>query len=77
MDLQRAVLGPSATLTGRERPAVDLCIMLTGISVRVPQSCLRVLVSMMITSFVMEEYLMIILGYILVFRYKTYVLGTR
>ena len=30
INLQRAVIGPSATLTGRKRPAIDLCRMLTG-----------------------------------------------
>ena len=30
INLQRAVIGPSATLTGRYRPAIDLYRMLTG-----------------------------------------------
>ena len=30
INLQRAVIGPLATPTGRERPAIDLCSMLTG-----------------------------------------------
>ena len=30
INLQRAVIGPSATLTGRQRPAIDLSRMLTG-----------------------------------------------
>ena len=30
INLQRAVIGPSATLTGRQRPAIDLCRMLIG-----------------------------------------------
>ena len=36
INLQRAVRGPSATLTGRERPAIDLYRMLTGIYRRSP-----------------------------------------
>ena len=31
VNLHRAVIGPSATLTGRWRPDIDLCRMLTGI----------------------------------------------
>ena len=30
INLQPSVIGPSAILTGRERPAIDLCKMLTG-----------------------------------------------
>ena len=30
INLQRTVIGPSATLTGRKRPAIDLCRMFTG-----------------------------------------------
>ena len=32
VNLHRAVIGPSATLTGRWRPDIDLCRMLTGSS---------------------------------------------
>ena len=30
INLLRVVIGPSATLTGRQRPTIDLCRMLTG-----------------------------------------------
>ena len=42
INLQRAVIGPSATLTSRLRPAIDLCRMRTGFAAEI-RKCLWVL----------------------------------